>query len=214
MKAGDKGTEGKETWDRHWTEKATEGSLWEKAANVYRRWFIRREVKHYVEKHFSPSGIFVECGSGTSETSVTIAKQDRLIIALDFSRFPLHRAQKNPVIDFCIQADFFHLPFKDNIIDGIYNVGVMEHYGEQELKVVLGEFYRVLKKDGVCLFLWPQKYGWVELVSKIRPLFPQSPSMFDERLVLGLLQEAGFDNVSWSLSPFALFLHYAVVAQK
>lgn len=214
MRLEDKGKKGKDTWDKHWSKKATEGSLWEKIANLYRRLLIRREVKHYVEKHFPPSGIFVECGSGTSETSAAIRKQDRLLIALDFSRIPLHRAQNNPIIDLCIQADFFHLPFRDNVIDGIYNVGVMEHYGKDELRVILQEFHRVLKKDGKCLFLWPQRYGWVEMLSNIRPLFPKSPSMFHERLVPRLLRETGFSRVSWTLSPFVFFLHYAVVAHK
>lgn len=204
----------REVWDRHWTQKATEGSTWERIASLYRRLFICAEVKHYVEKHFPPSGIFVECGSGTSETSSRIRKRDRFLIGLDFSRPPLYRAQRKPFIDLCIQADFFHLPFRDNVIDGIYNAGVMEHYGEDELKLILKEFYRVLKKGGCCLFLWPQKYNWVELASKIKPLFPESPSLFGKKSVPSLLQGAGFDKVSWRLSPFAIFLHYVVVAHK
>jgi len=205
---------GKETWDKHWMQKASEGSIWEKIAGLYRRLFISVEVKHYVEKHFPPSGIFVECGSGTSEASSKIDKQNRLLIALDFSRMPLCRARENPNIDLCIQADFFSLPFRDNVIDGIYNVGVMEHYEEKELKLILKEFQRVLKRGGCCLFLWPQKYNWVELASKVKPLFPESPSLFDKKSVPHLLKEAGFDKLSWNLSPFAVFLHYAVVAYK
>jgi SAM-dependent methyltransferase len=49
----------------------------------------------------------------------------------------------------------FHLPFAPDSIDGLWNVGVMEHFTDAEIDAMLREFHRVLKPGAsLCLF-WP-----------------------------------------------------------
>jgi len=45
-------------------------------------------------------------------------------------------------------ADIRNLPFEDNFFDGVYNLGVMEHYSEKEIEEILAEMKRVLKDEG------------------------------------------------------------------
>jgi len=39
--------------------------------------------------------------------------------------------------------------------DGIYNLGVMEHFREEEIHKILKEFHRTLKPGGKLLLFWP-----------------------------------------------------------
>jgi SAM-dependent methyltransferase len=54
-----------------------------------------------------------------------------------------------------IRATIFATPFRSDSIDGIWNLGVMEHFSESEIQRSLQEFRRVLKPDGVIILFWP-----------------------------------------------------------
>ena len=45
--------------------------------------------------------------------------------------------------------DIFNLPYEDNTVDLIYASHVIEYFDTQEVKIVLKEWKRVLKKDGI-----------------------------------------------------------------
>ena len=50
-------------------------------------------------------------------------------------------------------ASIKNLPFDANSFDGIYNLGVMEHFHKDEIMVIAREFQRVLKPGGRLLLL-------------------------------------------------------------
>jgi ubiquinone/menaquinone biosynthesis C-methylase UbiE len=215
----------KEVWDEYWVKKkGIRGLFFEKLVSFYRRFLIATQVRIYADQYFSQKGIFLELGSGTCESSSKISKQNRLFGAVDLSANALLKARRITIIDFCIQADIFKLPFKDASIDGIWNVGVMEHFNRDELTKVLKEFNRVLKKNGCCILFWPwiiapshTIFGLYEkflgLMGIRKKVFPEPASMFkSSKTVAELLKRAGFKKVKFHL-PFFDFTHVAVVGR-
>jgi len=215
----------RKTWERYWAEKESRNSILENIFSLYRRSLIATQVCIYVERYFPQKGIYMELGSGTSETSVKILRRNRILGAVDFSSHALSRARKISIMDFYIQADIFKLPLKDESIDGIWNVGVMEHFTEVELIQILKEFNRVLKNDRFCVLFWPWIlapshiiFGTYErILRKMRiykQIFPDAPSMFKRKeYVKKLMKKAGFADVRFH-PPLFDFTHWVVVGHK
>lgn len=216
----------KEIWDEHWIEKEGIRSLiFKKLVSFYRKFLIAIQVCVYVDRYFSQKGIFLEMGSGTCESSYRISKKNRLFGAVDISAFALSRARTISIIDFCIQADIFKLPLKDASIDGIWNVGVMEHFNQEDLLKILNEFNRVLKKNSYCILFWPWIiapshliFSYYEKILGImgiyKQVFPVAPSMFKHRkTVEKMLKIVGFSEVRFHL-PFFDLTHLVVVGHK
>ena len=142
--------------------------------------------------------------------------------------FYYHRGNIWKLMDKFIEADIKNLPFKENSIDGIWNVGVMEHFSRKEVNEILNEFYRVLKNDSSCVLFWPGKFGPTNLI--FRPLefilkkikksskgiAPKEPSIIKSKKLLKnqIINETNFKNVKIFLSPRALFVHYIVICKK
>ena len=200
-------------WDEHWLERGSPNTLFERMASFYRRAFISRLVAKYCDDHLPKRGVILEAGSGTADASWRIPKRKRTFIACDISVHPLLRI-KNKNIDIKLQADIFDLPLRNRVLDGIYNVGVMEHFTFDENLKILREFRRVLKPDGVLVLFWPWKYCWVEIMSKIKPLFPPSPSMFGTFDFNDLVHKTGFEVVLVRSSPLDGFIHKVVVLKR
>lgn len=154
----------KQDWDTHWESLSNDSSVFSKILTFYRINIISRAVNHYFEHFFKEKGTFVECGSGTSQDVLKVNKKRRKLIALDISKKALEEASKIRKIDKCIQGDIFDLPFKDNSIDGIWNLGVMEHFSKKQIIMIFNEFFRVLKKGGRVIIFWPPVFGSSELV--------------------------------------------------
>jgi ubiquinone/menaquinone biosynthesis C-methylase UbiE len=157
----------KKGWDAFWKEAEEKKSLFSKFTAFYRIRIIAPAVNYYINRYFDEGGIFVECGSGASETTLKTEKGKRKFIALDYSELVLKRTAGNPKIDDCINADIFSLPFKDNSIDGVWNVGVMEHFYPNKINEILKELRRVLKKDGRLVLFWPMAYAPYEIFINI-----------------------------------------------
>jgi ubiquinone/menaquinone biosynthesis C-methylase UbiE len=148
-----------QVWDNHWKILNKKNSLLNFLQTFYRKQIIARAVNYYINRFFQKTGTFVECGSGTSQTTLKTVKYDRKFIALDYSKQILEITIKNPVIDECVHGDIFKLPFQSNSLDGIWNVGVMEHFYEHEINSILKEFKRVLKNDANIIIFWPMKFS-------------------------------------------------------
>lgn len=141
-------------WDEHWGGSKQE-ALAQKFFSFYRKTVCARTVRHFVNRYFNTSGIFVEAGSGTSETSSRINKfgSQRTLVALD-AIFPVLE-KCHPIMDVRVCANIFHLPFCEDSIDGIWNLGVMEHFTHEQIDKIMHEFHRVLKQKGTIILFWP-----------------------------------------------------------
>ncbi len=212
--ASELSSEIKNTWDRHWSTKNMQQKFFGRVATFYRKNLISKLVSCYNNKYFPQHGLFLEAGSGTAESSMGVLKDKRIFIACDISRYPLLRIA-NDIMDVKLQADIFKLPFAGNTLNGIYNIGVMEHFPLKDNITLLKEFKRVLKPGGIIILYWPWKYCWVELVSKIKPLFPESPSMFGDFDFISLIKTIGDLKVmAISQSLKDLFIHKIIILKK
>ena len=145
------------TWDQHWKEQ--ERTLYGKFCTLYRENVIAPTVGHYFKKYIPSNGIYVDCGSGTSQTSVRIDKENRKLVALDMSFFALRKSDNVRQIDYKIGGNIFKLPFRDESIDGVWNHGVLEHFTYDKIDEILIEFKRVLKKGGYMLLIIPPYFS-------------------------------------------------------
>jgi predicted SAM-dependent methyltransferase len=116
-----------------------------------------------------------------------------------------------PHVDYVNAAE--RLDFlRDNMVDLIYACHLLEHYGRQEVRDVLGEWYRVLKPGGVLRVAVPDfaavchlydteglKDGYSGLVGLVcggqRNCRDFHKMIFDEPLLRSLLTATGFREV-------------------
>lgn len=94
--------------------------------------------------------IYLNIGSGPNF-------KDQKTISLDYDDKPEkvgHRANLNIDLNFNLSS-YEKLPFVDNRFKGIYTSHCIEHLTDDNADHVIGEVYRVLKKDGVFRIIVP-----------------------------------------------------------
>ena len=141
-------------WTKHW-DRANQELFSQRFFSVYRKAVFARSVAWFIDRYFPAAGVFVEAGSGTAETSMRIDKKGgaRLLVAADI--IPPVLRHCDPNMDVKVGADNFQLPFADGSIDGLWNVGVMEHFTHDLIDRMIGEFHRVLAPGAPILLFWP-----------------------------------------------------------
>jgi SAM-dependent methyltransferase len=146
---------------------------------------------------------------------------------MDFSTIALRQAQSTGCFDSLLCADLFHLPLGPGSVDGIWNLGVMEHFERAALVRSLAEFRRVLKPGGTIVLFWPAEANlsrWVLApIELARSTITRQPFRFfpDEvsrlrsrREAFGILQDAGFTVLDVDFSVRTLFIHMVVIGRN
>ncbi|MBI1312362.1 methyltransferase domain-containing protein [bacterium] len=197
-------------WEQHW--RRLEHGITGRAFSFYRQQIRSRCVARTLARLLPNAGIFVECGCGTSETSCRVRpKPDQTFLAVDFAWRPLRQALQQPCITGGVQADIRDLPFQDSSLDGIWNLGVMEHFEASEQRLILGEFHRVLK-PGAPLILWwpPQLAPDRALLTLLGWSFPDEPGRIARAAGRHVMLDAGFHSVSVTRPPSDCFTELVV----
>lgn len=105
----------------------------------------------------------LEVGSGPAHDSITFAQRKARVTAIDFSHIALTLSQKfyrelglavTP-----IRADAQALPFKTGSFDLAFNAGVLEHFTDENLKIIIDEMVRVVRPGGKVLVFCPNRYN-------------------------------------------------------
>jgi SAM-dependent methyltransferase len=213
-------------WDEHWQSLAKR-SWFGLGALATKRFIFQPAVAYYAHRFFPDSGVFVEMGCGTTESSVLISRAGRILIGLDFSAMALAAAQEIGYMDGLVQADVFSLPCRSASLRGIWNLGVMEHFSETQIRFCLQEFRRVLAPSGIVLLFWPPErnasrwfLGPIEwILSTIRKrqvvFFPDEISRLRSRAhAIQSLEREGFETLTVDFSWRTAFIHMVVVARK
>ncbi len=153
-------------WDEYWSEKGN-NKIYGFLAQIYRKFIFKRLLNHYSYKYFSQNGLYLHGGCGSGQVDEDVAKKYE-IVAMDISKkaLELYRTN-NPASHKITRGSVFQLPFRDATFDGVYNLGVMEHFEMEEILQALTEFRRVLKKGGVLLLFWPPEFGSSVIFLKI-----------------------------------------------
>lgn len=101
---------------------------------------------------------FIEAGCGSGIASFTLAKhlEDSQLVLCDISKNAL-KYSKTQEPDFLkskveyIQTEITHLPFENDNFDFTWNIGVIEHYSLEVIKMMINEMLRVTKKGGYVM---------------------------------------------------------------
>jgi ubiquinone/menaquinone biosynthesis C-methylase UbiE len=214
-------------WDEHWGSLEDKRFLFSLGAKTVRRFIFQPAVSWYGEHYFPESGIFVEMGCGTAHSSAQLAKRQRTFVGLDFSAKALRAAKNEGRMDALVQADIFALPYQSNSIDGIWKLGVMEHFTQPEIRDCLQEFRRVLKPGGMVVLFWPTRHNssrWIlgpfekliSLLTKTKfTYFPDEISRLRSRKqARAMMQNAGFEVAALDFNWRTAFIHMVIVARK
>ncbi len=147
-------------WDSYWSrKKSSTNAVYDVIASFYRTLIIKRSLNHFIKRTFPPGASLLHAGCGGGQVDVDLSKTMK-ISAMDISLSALNIYKRhNRRVHKLIHGDIFHIPEEDATFDGIYNLGVMEHFTEEEIRMILAEFRRVLKPHGKMVLFWPPEFG-------------------------------------------------------
>ena len=218
-------------WDRYWKEAKAKRSLYSTLAEFYRKFIISRAVKFYFQKYFEDTkkNLYLHAGCGSGESDHRIGFKDTGFVLMDISPEALRLAERNTNlknVNF-VCGDIFNLPLGEGQFDGIWNLGVMEHFTEDARVEILKEFKRVLKDGGKCILFWPPKYGLSvialsailfvtnKIFRRSLKFYPDEISRFStKRWADGLFKKAGLNIKKTYFNGRDLFTHVVLIGEK
>jgi SAM-dependent methyltransferase len=155
-------------WDQYWDAEVSGGSFLKKLVSIFRIHFDNEYVKHVTSLIPSTDVKILEVGCGTGYSAHKLGEMGYRSIALDYS--PQAKIFWDREIANFFVADGFHIPFKSDSFDLVWNAGVLEHFPDPQ--PMLKEMIRVCKPGGtVCIIV---------------------PYIFD---ILAYLEVAGEENI-------------------
>ena len=215
-------------WDNYWTKKQTKSqTIYRITASFYRQFIIKRALNHFTETEFKKGSKLLHAGSGTGQVDEDIIKKYN-ITALDISKealklYKFYNGGKAKLM----QASIFNIPAKNATFDGIYNLGVHEHFTKEENGKILKEFARVLKPEGKIILFWPPKFGISviflntthfilnNILKRDIRLHPEEISLISsKKQVNRVLRNAGFKMTKFYFGPLDAFTHCVIIAKK
>jgi glycosyltransferase involved in cell wall biosynthesis len=225
----EKGSDEAAGWDKYWGCRLQLNQLmYDVLAGFYRRLVIRRPFERSIRTNFTIGARLLHAGCGTGQVDSRLLSQYR-ISAIDYSKraIELYLATNGETADARI-GSIFKIPFPDRHFQGVYNLGVMEHFSREQIVGALKEFHRVLVKNGRIVLWWPPEKGSSVIILKFISIvlkralgrnfdsfFPDECSRLKSRDELEeMLQEAGFTLETFRLSLEDLFTQVLVIARK
>lgn len=190
---------------------------------LFRRTLLARRVVRELGRAFPRGSTVAELGCGTTESSSLVSALGLKAIYVDRS-FELLRRSSDVPRRLC--ADFFFLPLRDECLDGIWNVGVMEHFEARQLVEALRSYARATRRGGRLVLFWPWEWApyqlflrslecLLRLVGRPKQWYPDEVSRYrSRRQIEAWLRGAGLEPVACRFSPTDLFSFAVVVARK
>ena len=214
-------------WDEYWAKAPkTHNRAYDRIAVFYRKHIIKPYLKRYFSRYMTDKAhlLHAGCGSGQVEEGII---ETRTVIGLDISANALSIYRLTHPGSGLVQGDIMATAFRDKSFDGIYNLGVMEHFSDAEIHRILREFHRILKDDGVIILFWPPRYGATVIILKgihfflntvLRKgvqLHPPEPSLIKSgKQAKSIAGQAGFRLVAYDFGIRDLFTYAVLVLEK
>ncbi|OQW46773.1 MAG: hypothetical protein A4S09_02365 [Proteobacteria bacterium SG_bin7] len=216
-------------WDDYWKDhKKASGILYDSVAAFYRKFIIKRTLNYFTTNYFPPKAqvLHAGCGGGQVDTDVAdyanVTGLDISVNALNF--FKRTHMGKSQVL----HGSIFNIRMSDGTFDGVYNLGVMEHFTENEINGILKEFHRILKPGGRAIIFWPPEFGlsviffkclkwiFVNILGKKNVKFhPDEITRVQSRQhVTRLFENNGFRVIRYYFGLMDLFTYSIIVAEK
>ena len=215
-------------WDEYWTKKQTASqTIYRFIASFYRQYIIKRSLNHFIESEFKNNAKLLHAGSGSGQVDEDIIKKYE-ITALDISSealklYKFYNGNKAKLM----LASIFDIKARPSTFDGIYNLGVMEHFTKEEDVKILKELHRVLKPNGKIVLFWPPRFGPTVLFLNsthfvLNKIFRRNIRLHPEEISLikskkhteEILRAGGFKLLKFYFGPKDLFTYCVIVAKK
>lgn len=216
-----------EGWDAYWaTDVRGSHRIYAFIASVYRRIFICTRLAWWLNRTFPRNARLLHAGCGSGEVDALVASRFR-ITGLDISPGALDRYRRNnPHAEGTIHADLMSLRGVPGGYDGVYSLGVLEHFTPEEIRAILDNLRLVLRPGGKMVAFWPLAAApsvkvlglWHRLLNKrgakaveLHP--PEITLIHSQSQVDEIVRSAGWEMVSYSVSPSDLFIQAVVVCE-
>ncbi len=215
-------------WDIYWADKDKSSNVvYDFLAGIYRRLIVKNILNHFIKKYFSKGLDVLHAGCGSGQVDADIAGYIN-ITALDISANALkiykgiHGANCKTV-----QGNIFALPFADHSFDGLYNLGVLEHFTQDEIRQILLECKRVIKPGGKILVLWPPVFGFTVFILDsahfiLNKIFRMNVKLHPDEITrvrsrkhaIQTFEDAGFKMIEYYFGIRDIFTQAVVVAEN
>ncbi|MDB6147399.1 MAG: methyltransferase protein [Spartobacteria bacterium] len=156
-------------WDSYWTRGQQKSRrIYAFIASVYRRLAIRRNLNYFAHRHFSPGARLLHAGCGSGQVDSDLSREMR-ITAVDISLPALESYRlNNPGAEAIRHGDILNLSsVHGGKFDGAYNLGVVEHFSQEQIVQILREMGRTVKTGGKIVIFWPHRRATSVFVLKI-----------------------------------------------
>ena len=217
-----------QNWNEYWDKKnARSTALYDLIATVYRNGIMRRLLEATIRKEFASGAQLLHAGCGSGQVDTRLHDHAR-ITAVDISASALQLYKHhNPGAAAVRHASIFDLPFPDGSFDGVYNLGVVEHFERDELSRAFAEARRVLRPGGKMVVFWPHAHAtsvavlksasWLlnDVLHKDVQFHPPEVSLVhSKREASEILASGGLELSSYDFGPKDFFVQAVVVATR
>jgi SAM-dependent methyltransferase len=138
-------------WDRFWEAEKGGGTSIQKVVSRFRTHFDNEYVKQVTFLAPSKDARILEVGCGTAYGTHRLGEMGYVSFAMDYSPQAANFWDRKAA-NFLI-ADGFHIPFKSDSFDLVWNAGVLEHFSDPQ--PMLNEMIRVCKPGGIVCVIVP-----------------------------------------------------------
>lgn len=218
-----------QNWNSYWADKGNKSTLliYDIIAAFYRKFIIRPLLNHFLFKYFTTGSRLLHAGCGSGQVDKDVG--DKFAIsALDISPEALSIYRKsNKNHKELVHGSIFDMPVAEGSFDGIYNLGVMEHFTTDEIERILDQFRRALRPGGRIVLFWPPEFGTSVIFLKMVHFIlnkllkknimlhpPEITRVHSRRQVASFLEKSGFTFEEYAFGPRDLFTYMVVVGRK
>lgn len=218
----------KNEWNIYWDKpKKEKNSFYGIVAEFYRKNIIKKALNEFIKEQFNSKSKLLHAGCGSGQVDTDLHDLYNLT-ALDISQNALDIYKKTNINHRKIMlGSIFKIPSKKSTYDGIYNLGVMEHFSEEEINKILIEFKRVLKPNGKLVIFWPPKFGPTVIIlnifhfilnkifckkTKFHP--PEITLIKSKKQAKEIFEKSGFKIEKYYFGIKDAFTHIIIIAEK
>ena len=214
-------------WDNYWNKQKTiSNKVYYNIAYIYRVIFIKSRLNCFINKNFNKNLNILHAGCGTGHVDSYISEEYNLT-AIDISKEAITQYNlRVPKAKSVKHMSIFETDFENDSFDGIYNLGVMEHFTQPEIINILIEMKRILKKDGKILLFWPHQYAtsviFLKIIKKLYKTLGKSISfhpkevslMKNKEMISNICENTGLELCDYNFNTRDLFVQTVICLKK
>lgn len=216
-------------WDSYWSSgEGAARKLYAVLASIYRWIFICTRLSYWLKRTFPAGSNLLHAGCGGGQVDALVSRRFQ-ITGLDISQNALSLYRKNnPHAAGIIHADLLNLDLGSQSFDGVYNLGVMEHFESPDIIRILDNLGKYLRPGGSIVLFWPLASApsvkflsawqrWLDRGTSVRKveLVPSEVSLIESEFsVRKLIEGAGWKVQKYSVSPSDLFIQAVLVISR